>query len=83
MTGIALTVLAGLLGLVSATISAITGVGGGVLLLSGLLLLVPATAVVPLHGAAQFVAGYKLLHIPVEAIHRRRVLRGESIGIAR
>ena len=57
MTSLALTGLLAALGFVAATVSAITGVGGGVLLLSGLLLLVPATAVVPLHGAVQFVAG--------------------------
>lgn len=57
MSPAVLTGLLGLLGLLSAMISALTGVGGGVLLLSGLLLLVPAAAVVPLHGAVQFVAG--------------------------
>jgi uncharacterized membrane protein YfcA len=46
-----------LLALGASTVSALTGVGGGVLLLSGLLLAVPATAVVPLHGAVQSVAG--------------------------
>lgn len=45
-----------LLALGSATLSAVTGIGG-VVLLSGLLLAVPATAVVPLHGAVQIAAG--------------------------
>lgn len=51
---------AGLLALCAvgaATMSAILGVGGGVVLLSGLLLVVPGPAVVPLHGAVQSVAG--------------------------
>ena len=38
-----------------------TGVGGGVVLLSGLLLVVPATAAIPLHGAVQFSAGLSRL----------------------
>ncbi len=38
-------------------VSAITGVAGGVLLLSGLVLCVPAAAVVPIHGLVQFTAG--------------------------
>ena len=46
----------GLVALVTSVISAVTGVAGGVLVLSGLLLLVPATAVVPLHGAVQATA---------------------------
>ncbi len=40
----------------TSALSALTGVGGGVMLLSGLLLLVPAAAVVPLHGAVQTAA---------------------------
>ncbi len=42
---------------VAAMISAMTGVAGGVLLLSGLILIVPPIAVVPLHGVVQFCAG--------------------------
>ncbi|RLB53602.1 MAG: hypothetical protein DRJ42_11460 [Deltaproteobacteria bacterium] len=45
-----------LLALGSATLSAVTGIGG-VLLLSGLLVAVPTVAVVPLHGAVQLAAG--------------------------
>lgn len=41
----------------SAFLSSITGVGGGVILLSGLTLCVPIGAVVPIHGAVQFSAG--------------------------
>ena len=41
----------------SAIMSAITGVGGGVILLSGLILCVPVAAVVPIHGVVQFSAG--------------------------
>jgi len=52
-TIISLSLLAGF----AATISAITGVAGGVLLLSGLVLFVPAGAVVPIHGLVQFTAG--------------------------
>ena len=37
--------------------SAITGVGGGVILLSGLILCVPVAAVVPIHGVVRFSAG--------------------------
>lgn len=44
------------LALAASALSAVTGVGGGVLLLSGLLLLAPAASVVPLHGAVQTVA---------------------------
>jgi uncharacterized membrane protein YfcA len=43
--------------LATALLSSVTGVAGGVLLLSGLLLVVPAAAVVPLHGTVQLVAG--------------------------
>ena len=50
---ISLSLLAGF----ASTVSAITGVAGGVLLLSGLVLCVPATAVVPIHGLVQFTAG--------------------------
>ena len=46
---------------VAAAVSAMTGVAGGVLLLSGLLLVVTPTAVVPLHGAVQFCAGLSRL----------------------
>ena len=46
----------GALAVAAAAISALTGVAGGVLLLSGLLLVMPATAVVPLHAAAQLTA---------------------------
>ena len=49
----ALVLLAGF----SAIMSAITGVGGGVILLSGLILCVPVGAVVPIHGVVQFSAG--------------------------
>jgi len=42
--------------LLASMLSAVAGVAGGVLLLSGLLLAVPATAVVPLHGAVQTTA---------------------------
>ena len=52
-TILSLSLLAGF----SAAISAITGVAGGVLMLSGLVLYVPAVAVVPIHGLVQFVAG--------------------------
>ena len=45
----------------AAAISAITGVAGGVLLLSGLILVVSPVAVVPLHGAVQFCAGLSRL----------------------
>lgn len=45
-----------LLALGAATLSAVTGVGGGVLLLGGLLLVAPVTAVVPLHGTVQTAA---------------------------
>ena len=41
----------------AAALSSLTGVAGGVILLSGLLLIVPAKAVVPLHGCIQFCAG--------------------------
>lgn len=41
---------------VTSVLSVVTGAAGGVLLLSGLLLLVPATAVVPIHGAVQTTA---------------------------
>lgn len=50
---ISLSLLAGL----ASMVSAITGVAGGVLLLSGLVLSIPATAVVPIHGLVQFTAG--------------------------
>ncbi|HJL15073.1 MAG TPA: TSUP family transporter [Sandaracinaceae bacterium LLY-WYZ-13_1] len=56
MGGLAVVLLTGV-ALGASALSALTGVGGGVLLLSGLLLLVPAAAVVPLHGAVQSVAG--------------------------
>jgi uncharacterized protein len=52
-TILSLSLLAGF----AATISAITGVAGGVLLLSGLVLCIPAGAVVPIHGLVQFAAG--------------------------
>jgi len=42
--------------LAASMLSAVTGVAGGVLLLSGLLLVVPAAAVVPLHGTVQTAA---------------------------
>lgn len=48
--------------LATSALSAVTGVAGGVLLLSGLLLLVPAAAVVPLHGAVQTVACGARIH---------------------
>ncbi len=44
------------LALAAAALSAVTGVAGGVILLSGLLVVVPSTAVVPLHGAVQLSA---------------------------
>jgi len=46
-----------LLALAASALSAVTGVAGGVILLSGLLLVVPTTAVVPLHGVVQLAAG--------------------------
>jgi uncharacterized membrane protein YfcA len=52
-TVLTLSLLAGF----ASIVSAITGVAGGVLLLSGLILWVPATAVVPIHGLVQFAAG--------------------------
>jgi len=42
----------------AAMVSAVTGVAGGVVLLSGLLLSVAPMAVVPLHGVVQFSAGF-------------------------
>ncbi|MCA9669957.1 MAG: sulfite exporter TauE/SafE family protein [Myxococcales bacterium] len=45
-----------LVALATSTLSAVTGVAGGVVLLSILLLTVPARAVVPLHGAVQLAA---------------------------
>jgi uncharacterized membrane protein YfcA len=44
------------LALAASALSAVTGVAGGVILLSGLLVVVPTTAVVPLHGAVQLSA---------------------------
>ena len=55
MTGLIL--LLTLVALLAAIVSAVTGVAGGVVLLSGLLLCVPVTAVVPIHGTVQFCAG--------------------------
>lgn len=54
-----LSVIAFLAGLsvLASVVSALTGVAGGVVLLSGLLLTVSPLAVVPLHGLVQFSAG--------------------------
>ncbi|MCA9706627.1 MAG: sulfite exporter TauE/SafE family protein, partial [Myxococcales bacterium] len=43
--------------IVAAALSAATGVAGGVILLAALALTMPATAVVPLHGAVQLISG--------------------------
>ena len=43
----------GLIALLTSMLSAVTGVGGGVLLLSGLTLYLPPQALVPIHGAIQ------------------------------
>lgn len=50
-------VILGAIAGVAAIISAITGVAGGVLVLSGLILCVPVKAVVPIHALVQFAAG--------------------------
>lgn len=52
----ALVAVLALAALAASMLSAVTGVAGGVLLLSGLLLVVPAAAVVPLHGTVQTAA---------------------------
>jgi uncharacterized membrane protein YfcA len=41
----------------AAAFSAVTGIGGGMILLSGLLLVLPTAAIVPVHGAVQLAAG--------------------------
>ena len=43
----------GLIALLTSMLSAVTGVGGGVLLLSGLTLYLPPQAIVPIHGVIQ------------------------------
>jgi len=80
--------LLGLAALLAAALSAMTGVGGGVLLLSGLLLVVPATAVVPLHGAVQTAAGLTRIaafwrHVRWEIVGRfvLLLLPGSLVGI--
>ena len=43
----------GLIALLTSMLSAVTGVGGGILLLSGLTLYLPPQAIVPIHGVIQ------------------------------
>ena len=87
--GSAVVVVLGLIALGAAAISSVTGVAGGLLLLSGLLLVLPAAAVVPLHGAVQTVACATRVaafrsHIRWDIVWRFSIpiLPGSLLGIA-
>ncbi len=77
------------LALAASALSAVTGVAGGVILLSGLLLVVPTTAVVPLHGAVQLsacgarIAGFRR-HIRWDVAFRfiAGLIPGSLLGLA-
>ena len=75
MSGVALGVLAALaaLALVSATISAILGMGGGVTLLAGMLLVIPPATVVPVHGVVQLASNSTRLLVFLEHVQWRIV----------
>lgn len=74
---------------VAAAISAATGVAGGVILLAALVMLMPATAVVPLHGAVQLMSGLTRAWVFRRHVDRRFVRRfalglvpGSALGAA-
>lgn len=87
MTALALVALAAV-ALVGATVSALTGVAGGVIVLSALLLALDPRAVVPVHAAVQLVANASRLvaywpHIQWSIVARFSVavLPGALVGV--
>lgn len=78
----------GVVAVLTSVLSVVTGAAGGVLLLSGLLVLVPATAVVPIHGAVQTTASISRIaqfrtHIRWDIVWRftAGVLLGSILGV--
>ncbi len=69
-----------LVAMVAAAISAATGVAGGLVLLAALAVLMPAAAVVPLHGAVQLMAGTTRAWMFRRHVDRRFV-RDFAIGL--
>jgi len=69
-----------LVAMVAAAISAATGVAGGLVLLAALAVLMPAAAVVPLHGAVQLMAGTTRAWVFRRHVDRRFV-RDFALGL--